>query len=384
MPNPISQKKLIYIVNTLEQNTAQHYAHIPRLLLELRRSHHWEIVVFQEKGSVPSSDLAEVLPIILLSTRNRLVRVANLVGNLIKYRLKDYRLVFVRISIPAALIASLVGRVFGMRIIFWQSGMAEIAKPIGLYLKRNKPSLAFWACKQLIHGFATGPETMVRYYRESRGVPSEKLLLLYNDVDPSWVASDGCQVPLVDSTVRLLIFNRLSPVRRLRFYLPDILETLESVIEETGLEIKLDILGGGPEAPAIADIVSERSASAQVTLHGAVPNSEIPSYLKIADVVLIPSYQEGMPRVLLEAMAAAKAVVSTDTGGIRDLVGPLQSEFISSRLDPADFAKKMRFVLKEQKLRQMLSEENAKTVTRFSTKVVAEMYDKALLGVLTG
>jgi teichuronic acid biosynthesis glycosyltransferase TuaC len=51
-----------------------------------------------------------------------------------------------------------------------------------------------------------------------------------------------------------------------------------------------------------------------------VPNALIPDYLAAADVLILPSYAEGLPTVLVEAGACATPVIATEVGGIPELL----------------------------------------------------------------
>ncbi len=62
------------------------------------------------------------------------------------------------------------------------------------------------------------------------------------------------------------------------------------------------------------------AASGDVSFIGAV--DDIRPYLAAADVVVLPSYREGMPRVAMEAAAAGRPVVAYDVRGVREVVDP--------------------------------------------------------------
>ena len=70
-------------------------------------------------------------------------------------------------------------------------------------------------------------------------------------------------------------------------------------------------------------------------VHWLGRSDEIPSLLKAADVLVLPSLWEGMPNVVLEAMAARRAVVATAVEGSEDLVTPGQTGWLVPPADPA-------------------------------------------------
>ena len=83
---------------------------------------------------------------------------------------------------------------------------------------------------------------------------------------------------------------------------------------------RLVIVGEGPERDALSAVIQEAHAESYVRLTGA--RSDVARLLSAFDAFALPSRTEGLPLVLLEAMASELPVVATSVGGIPDLVVP--------------------------------------------------------------
>ncbi len=77
-------------------------------------------------------------------------------------------------------------------------------------------------------------------------------------------------------------------------------------------------LGDGPLAPEVRS--AERASGGAVRLVGHVPHAMVPDYLAAADLLCLPSWDEGMPNVVREAHAAGRRVVGTRVGGVPEAV----------------------------------------------------------------
>jgi len=172
------------------------------------------------------------------------------------------------------------------------------------------------------------------------------------------------------------LVHRLSPVRRTQLYFPSCLKHLQNA----GLlnRVVVVIAGNGPELPSIQDEVQSLELVDRCIFLGSVPNREIQELYAVADIFLHPTYNEGFPRVVLEAMAAGLPLVSTDAGGTRELIGEAQANFIVSRDDPLAFASCLEKMIADPVLRQQLSGENRNHVERYSTANISVMYDEVL------
>jgi glycosyltransferase involved in cell wall biosynthesis len=89
---------------------------------------------------------------------------------------------------------------------------------------------------------------------------------------------------------------------------------------DRGRGIQLAIVGDGPEEHALRAQVADLPPRIrqQVVFVGPLPSRPVPHHL--FDISVLPSRSEGFPNALLEAMAAGRAVISTDVGGVRDAI----------------------------------------------------------------
>lgn len=101
--------------------------------------------------------------------------------------------------------------------------------------------------------------------------------------------------------------------------------------------IRLVLLGDGPQAHALQRLAGELEISERVTFVGKVPFEEVPNYLKAADLFAFASITETQGLVTLEAMAAGLPVVAVDASGTRDILEDGKQGFLRQN-DPADLA----------------------------------------------
>jgi glycosyltransferase involved in cell wall biosynthesis len=237
-----------------------------------------------------------------------------------------------------------------------------------------------------IHRFATGPEAMVAYYRDEVGVPERKLVCLYNDIrveqyrnriDRADRQAERSRLGASEATNVLLYVHRLSPVRRSVAYVSRLLDALRDPGHGPWI---LVFAGGGPEQGKLQEMIARSGLGDRCRMLGNVPAGELPALYSAADIFLNPTYTEGFPRVILEAMVAGLPIVTTDAGGTAELLGPLQQRFVVPRQQADRFALGVLEVMGDRELQARLGRENLEAVRRFDTEPVALMYEKELFG----
>ncbi len=133
------------------------------------------------------------------------------------------------------------------------------------------------------------------------------------------------------------------------------------------LRDRADFVHVGPVEPDQRDALSGdeiEAASADVSFVGAV--EDIRPYLAAADVVVLPSYREGVPRVAMEAAAAGRPVVAYDVRGVREVVDPATGLLVP-RGDTTALAATVKGLLEDPERRAALGRVcQARVLERFS------------------
>jgi glycosyltransferase involved in cell wall biosynthesis len=122
--------------------------------------------------------------------------------------------------------------------------------------------------------------------------------------------------PALAADRRLIVFaGDLLPVKQVDRLLPALALLAPSVPE-----VALAIVGDGSEAPALTELAIEHHLGPRVLFAGLRPHREIATWLAAADVFVLPSATEGLPLVVLEALAAGTPVVASRVGGIPECI----------------------------------------------------------------
>lgn len=92
------------------------------------------------------------------------------------------------------------------------------------------------------------------------------------------------------------------------------------VLCDQGVQAELHIIGDGPFRGQLEDYINQQGLQNNVLLLGSKSGDQVREALDCADVMVLPSFAEGLPVVIMEAMARKKPVISTLIAGIPELV----------------------------------------------------------------
>jgi len=137
----------------------------------------------------------------------------------------------------------------------------------------------------------------------------------------------------------LLAVGRLHAVKDHAF-----LVRASSKLRDCGLDFECLIAGAGPERQRLEVLIQKNRLQDRITLLGHVPRDQMDSLYRHADVVVLTSRSEGIPLVLMEAMAWGRIVLAPAITGIPELVIPGKTGFLYSPGDLDDFTAKVLFL----------------------------------------
>lgn len=137
----------------------------------------------------------------------------------------------------------------------------------------------------------------------------------------------------------LLAIGRLHPVKDHAFLLQACAELCAR-----GVDFECSIAGDGPERRRLEKQIRTSGLEKVVTLLGHIPRAQMHSLYSRADLVVLTSRSEGIPLVLMEAMARAKIVLAPAITGIPELVRPGQTGFLYEPGSVPDFVDHLLFI----------------------------------------
>jgi len=130
----------------------------------------------------------------------------------------------------------------------------------------------------------------------------------------------------------------------------DVKKGLRELVEAAALlhpgrpKLHVYLIGEGSDRPVIEGAIQASNAAGYIHLLPECSFGEVPSWMTAANLVTLPSYMEGCPNVVLEALACGRPVVATNVGGIPEMMSDRYGRLVPPR-DPAALSKALASVL---------------------------------------
>jgi len=217
------------------------------------------------------------------------------------------------------------------------------------------------------------------------GVPKEKIVIIPNGVD----LEEYKQLPIGDLFRKrldikenekvVLTIGRLEKIKGFQY----LIKALPSIIKEVG-STKLVIAGPDFNYGAkLKKLAEETNVQDNVIFYGSINGKEKFEAFSAANIVAVPSLYEGFGMLLLEAMAAGKPLVATNTGAAPEIIQNGKNGILANLGDVEDLAGKIIKLLSDDQLMYLISQESRKTVEAFDWEKVSEHVHKLYIDCLS-
>ncbi len=136
-------------------------------------------------------------------------------------------------------------------------------------------------------------------------------------------------------------------------------------------------LVGGEEQPGltakVSELIAEKHLQQRIKLHGIKAGLEKQAFFENADIFILPSYAEGLPMSLLEAMMCGLPVIVSDVGGIPSVITDKENGLLITAGNRQQIAETLQLLIKDPALRQKLGQAaKQRCLAEFSTDAVVD------------
>lgn len=143
--------------------------------------------------------------------------------------------------------------------------------------------------------------------------------------------------------------------------------------------LSLDVVGEGPLRPQLEKMAQSLGLRSQVTFHGQKNPNQVAELMRKAACLILSSHSEGMPNVVLEALACGTPVVATDVGEVPHIIDDDVNGFtVNHQLDEDKLVATLSSTLEKVFSRCWLPEQVSATVATCTWRAAAEIVTKTL------
>jgi glycosyltransferase involved in cell wall biosynthesis len=149
---------------------------------------------------------------------------------------------------------------------------------------------------------------------------------------------------------------------------PDILVEALAVLAAQGLSLHLTFVGDGRRRAELSALIKARGIERQVTFLGKVPSGAgVATALDAADLFILPSRQEGLPKAMIEAMARGLPCIGSTVGGMPELLPP---EDLVPPGEARALAEKIREIVRDPARLTRMSSRNLAVAQEYRNEVL--------------
>lgn len=290
----------------------------------------------------------------------------------------DFSIAF--FTIPSAPAAYLIKRLYGIPYLVSLRGgdvPGFMGKELWLYHRLTKPLIRLlWQQAKAVVANSSGLKQLAR-----KSSPTLSVAIVPNGVDTRFFQSENPPFPPLPKGglggfkshgVRLLTVGRLGPQKAI----DTLLIAFSKLRSQLATPVHLSIVGDGPLRQTLEKLAQTLGIASQVSFLGWHSPQAVRDFYAQADIFVLSSVDEGMPNVILEAMAMGLPIVATTIAGSEELVQHGVNGYLVAPQQPDALARAVGWIIRDDKLRARMAQASRARVGQYEWHDVAERYLK--------
>jgi teichuronic acid biosynthesis glycosyltransferase TuaC len=212
-------------------------------------------------------------------------------------------------------------------------GIPAVVGSIGSDLNRIADPASRWLTRLAMNraAFVVTKSEHLRQKAIRMGINARKVRTVRNGCDPSVFhladrSAARAQLAVDDEAELVLFVGRLDPAKGI----VELLEAFTSLASRRP-NLRLVYVGDGPGGEQLRRKAKDFALEDRIVLIGACPSEKVAQWLAAANVLALPSYSEGYPNVVIEALSCGRPVIATNVGGILELVNEKSGILVAPR-----------------------------------------------------
>ena len=201
-------------------------------------------------------------------------------------------------------------------------GIPAVVCSVGSDLNRIPDPASRWLTRLAMKraAFVVTKGEYLRQQAIRMGINARKVRNVPNGCDPSVFhpadrSAARAQLAVADEHELVLFVGRLDPQKGI----VELLKAFDSLVSRRP-NLRLVYVGDGPADEHLRNVARDFALEDRILLAGACPSQKVAQWLAAANVLALPSYAEGCPNVVIEALNCGRPVIATNVGGIPELV----------------------------------------------------------------
>ena len=237
----------------------------------------------------------------------------------------------------------------------------SVKHPLRPFFRRSSPRQLRRHCVQAGAAAYVTKEALQQRY------PCPNFSLGVSDVDlPERALVSSSRLPRQGGTFNLIFVGTMAQL----YKAPDVLIDAVAACVQEGIDLKLTLIGDGKHRSELEARAKSLGLGERVSFLGQLCGGDaVLAQLDLADLFVLPSYQEGLPRAMVEAMARSLPCIGSTVGGIPEL---LPSEDLVPPGDVVALASKIREVVTDSERMARMSARNLETAKEYRDEVLGE------------